>query len=183
MSRLGKQPVTVPSGVTVSISGRTVTVSKGEKRLQMEHRPEVAVAWNEDEKSIVVSIVDAFQGNRQARAYWGMTRALLANMVKGVVDGYQRQLEVVGVGYNATVAGPNLQLKIGFANTVAVPIPQGVDVVVERQIVTIKGIDKQAVNEFAARVRAKRPPEPYNGKGIKYLNETIRRKQGKAFGS
>jgi len=183
MSRLGKQPVPVPAGVTVSISGRTITVSKGDKKLEMEHRPEVAVAWSEDEKSIVVSVVEAFQGVRQTRAYWGMTRALIANMVKGVTEGYRRQLEVVGVGYNATVAGASLQLKVGFANTVAVPIPPGVDVVVERQIVTVTGIDKQAVNEFAARVRAKRPPEPYNGKGIKYLNEAIRRKQGKAFGS
>ncbi len=183
MSRLGKQPVQVPSGVTVAIDGRRISVSKGEKRLEIECRPEVSVVWNEDEKSVVVSVAEGLEHNRQARAYWGMTRSLIANMVKGVTEGYQRQLEVVGVGYTANVAGPKLQLKVGFANTIEVPIPQGLDVAVERQIVTVKGIDKQAVNEFAARVRATRPPEPYNGKGIKYLNETVRRKQGKAFGS
>lgn len=183
MSRLGKQPVQVPSGVSVSINGRKITISKGDKSLEMEHRPEVIVHWNQDEKSLSVAVPEGREGDRQSRAYWGMTRSLLANMVEGVAKGYQKQLEVVGVGYNATVAGDKLQLKVGFANTVSVQIPAGVDVSVERQMITVKGADKQKVGQFAARVRSQRKPEPYNGKGIKYSDEVIRRKQGKAFGS
>ena len=183
MSRLGKQPVKVPSGVSVAINGRKITISKGEKSLEMEHRPEVLVNWNQDEKSIVVSVPDGRERERQCRAYWGMTRSILANMVEGVSKGYQTQLEVVGVGYNAAVAGNKLNLKVGFANTISVSIPSGVDVSVERQMITIKGADKQKVGQFAAHVRSQRKPEPYNGKGIKYSYEIIRRKQGKAFGS
>lgn len=183
MSRLGKQPVQVPSGVSVAISGRKITISKGEKSLEMEHRPEVNVHWNQDEKSLTVSVPEGRENDRQTRAYWGMTRSILANMVEGVNKGYQRQLEVVGVGYNATVVGNKLQLKVGFANTIDVAIPPGVDVSVERQTITVKGADKQKVGQFAAQVRSQRKPEPYNGKGIKYSDEVIHRKQGKAFGS
>lgn len=183
MSRLGKQPVQVPAGVNVALSGRRITISKGEKSLEMEHRPEVNVAWSPQDKAITVSVPEGRENDRQTRAYWGMTRSILANMVEGVDKGYQKQLEVVGVGYNATVAGNKLQLKVGYANTVAVAIPPGVDVSVERQLITVKGADKQKVGQFAAQVRSQRKPEPYNGKGIKYSNEVIRRKQGKAFGS
>ena len=138
---------------------------------------------NQDEKSVVVALAEGFEGQRQANAYWGMTRSLLSNMVHGVDKGYERKLEVVGVGYTATLAGAKLQLKVGFANTIDVPVPQGLDVSVERQFVTIKGADKQSVNQFAALVRSKRPPEPYNGKGIRYSDEIVKKKQGKAFGS
>ena len=183
MSRLGKKPITIPAGVNVAINGGKITVSKGDTTLEYELRPEVKVAWNEDEKTVSVSIDEADASNKQVRAYWGLTRALIQNMVIGVTDGYNRTLEVVGVGYTATVNGQKLDLKVGFANTISVPIPMGVNVEVERQLIRIKGADKQRVGQFAAEVRAKRKPEPYNGKGIKYLDETIRRKQGKAFGA
>ncbi len=182
MSRLGKKPISLGKA-TAKIDGRKVTISSGNATLEYEHRPEVAVTLDEDAKELVVSVDEARQHQKEVRAYWGMTRALLANMVVGVTEGYTRQLEVVGVGYTATHAGNSLDLKVGFANTIKVPIPTGLDVTVERQLITIKGADKQAVGEFAAKVRAKRKPEPYNGKGIKYSGEVVRRKQGKAFGS
>jgi len=183
MSRIGKKPVEVPAGVKVSISGRTVTVEGPKGTLSFEHRPEVTVGWSEDEKSLVVGAPEGKVNDRVTKAYWGTTRALLANMVTGVKAGYEKKLEVVGVGWTANVAGPKLALKVGFANTVEVDIPAGVSVAVEKQMITVTGADKQAVGQFAATVRAKKKPEPYNGKGIKYTTEVIKKKQGKAFGS
>lgn len=183
MSRIGKKPIEVPKGVKVSISGRTVTVEGPKGTLSYEHRPEVAVGWTQDEKGIDVSAAPGRENDRQAKAHWGTTRALIANMVKGVKDGYEKKLEVVGVGWTASLQGKNLALKIGFANIIQMPIPAGVNVAVDKQFVTISGSDKQAVGQFAAAVRAKRKPEPYNGKGIKYTTEVIKKKQGKAFGS
>lgn len=180
MSRIGKKAITVPAGVAVAVKGKTVTVSKGDKSLSLTLRPEVAVKWAEGEKTLTVE--PASPDAQNLSAYWGMTRALLANMVRGVTEGYERKLEVVGVGYNAEVIGKDLKLKVGFANSILMPIPQGVSVTAEKSgLVTIKGIDKQAVGNFAASVRAVRKPEPYNGKGIKYAEETIIRKQGKQF--
>ncbi len=184
MSRIGKKPVSVPSNVKVTIGAdRTVSVEGPKGTLKMTHRPEVSVAWDDSEKQVVVGIGESDAGNRQIRAYWGTTRSLIENMVKGVTDGYEKKLEIVGVGWTAQVAGQELRMQIGFANAVSVPIPTGVNVTVERQFVTIQGADKQAVGQFAASVRARRKPEPYNGKGIKYVDEVIRRKTGKAFGS
>jgi large subunit ribosomal protein L6 len=182
MSRIGKKAISVPSGVNVSINGRAVTIAKGDKSLTFEHRPEVKVNWAEDEKSITVE--PAGDGLENVRAYWGLTRAVLQNMVVGVTEGYEKKLEVVGVGYNAEVAGRDLKLKVGFANTIVMPIPDGIEVTADAKsgAVSVKGIDKQLVGNFAASVRAKRKPEPYNGKGIKYADEVVRRKQGKAFG-
>ncbi len=182
MSRLGKKPV--PLGkASAAISGRTVTISSGSNSLSMDHRPEVNVAIDEGAKELCVTIDPKDAKTKQVRAYWGLTRALLANMVTGVTTGYEKKLEVVGVGYTAKLAGQQLDLKVGFANTISVPIPGNLDVTVDRQMIVVKGADKQAVGEFAATVRSKRKPEPYNGKGIKYLDEVVRRKQGKAFGS
>jgi len=182
MSRLGKQPVQLGKA-SAEIKGNTVRISSGNTTLEFEHRPEVTVTHNADEKSLEVTISEKDRTNKQVLALWGTTRAQLQNMVKGVTEGFEKKLEVVGVGFNATLAGQNLNLKVGFANTIPVPIPQGVDVLVEKQLITIKGPDKQKVGQFAAVVRAKRKPEPYNGKGIKYIDEVVVRKQGKAFGS
>lgn len=179
MSRLGKKPIDVPANVTVEVNGRTVKVSSGSKTLSMDHRPEVIVNWAPDDKQIRVTINPDDEKSRQVRAYWGLTRSLIANMVEGVTKGYDKTLEVVGVGYTAVINGAKIDLKVGFANTISVAIPMGVDVQVERNMIRIKGIDKQAVGQFAANVRAVRKPEPYNGKGIKYADERIRRKQGK----
>ncbi len=183
MSRLGKKPVEVPADVKVEQAGRKVTISGKAGSLTFEHRPEVMVSYNTDAKELVVSIDPKDEHKKPVRALWGTTRATLANMIQGAKAGYEKKLEVVGVGYTATIAGKNLKLKVGFANAIEVPIPQGLAVSVEQQIITVKGPDKQLVGQFASVVRSKRKPEPYNGKGIKYTTETIRRKQGKAFGS
>ena len=182
MSRLGKKPVSVPKGVKVSVSGRAVTVEGSKGSLTFEHRPEVSVELDEGGANIVIGAPEAKHGERETKAYWGTTRALLANMVRGVTEGFQKQLEVVGVGWTASVSGPKLMLKVGYANVIEVPIPTGLTVGVEKQLITISGADKQQVGMFASSVRAKRKPEPYNGKGIKYVDEVIQRKQGKAFG-
>ncbi|GJM18598.1 MAG: 50S ribosomal protein L6 [Phycisphaeraceae bacterium] len=184
MSRIGKKTIEVPKGVKVSINGRTVSIEGPKGTLSFEHRPEVKVGWTEDEKGLVVDAASEKKADdRLTKAYWGTTRALLANMIKGVTDGYEKKLEVVGVGWTANVSGQNLALKVGFANVVEVPIPTGLNVSVEKQLVTVTGTDKQAVGQFAAKVRSKRKPEPYNGKGIKYFDEVIKKKQGKAFGN
>jgi len=183
MSRLGKKPITVPAGVTVAINGRNVTLSAGSKKLELHHRPEVVVKWNQDEKSLSVGLAPGHETNAEASKYWGTTRALLNNMVNGLTKGYEKSLEVVGVGYTAEVKGKKLDLKLGFANVISVEIPAGLEVKSEKNVITIKGADRQVVGQFAAVVRSKRPPEPYNGKGIKYTTETIKRKQGKAFGA
>lgn len=179
MSRLGKKPIDVPASVDVEISGRTVKVSSGSNALSIDHRPEVNVEWSTDPRQIRVGVASKDESNRKVRAYWGLTRSLLANMVEGVSRGYERSLEVVGVGYTAVVSGSRLDLKVGYANTVSVAIPLGVEVKVDRNIIRVKGADKQAVGQFAANVRSVRKPEPYNGKGIRYTNERVRRKQGK----
>ena len=181
MSRIGKIPVAVPAGVSVSIDGATITVEKGDNRLSYTHRPEVAVELKDDPKAVHVTAHKPDE--RVSRAHWGSTRSHINNMIKGVAEGYEKKLQVVGVGWGATVAGQQLDLKVGVANVISVPIPPGVDVTTEKDIVTVKGHDKQAVGEFAAVVRSKRKPEPYNGKGIRYADEQVRRKQGKAFGN
>ena len=121
--------------------------------------------------------------SKLARALWGTTRARIQNMIVGVTEGYVRKLEVVGVGWGAKQAGKNLQLNVGYANPVIMAPPAGVQFGIEGNVITVSGPDKAAVGEFAAEIRAKRPPEPYNGKGIKYAEEVIQRKQGKVFGA
>ncbi|MBN8646185.1 MAG: 50S ribosomal protein L6 [Planctomycetes bacterium] len=182
MSLLGKKPITIPANVKVEVNARKVTVSSGAKKLEFTHRPEVKVAVNADAKTVEVAPVAGAEGQPGTSAYWGTTRALISNMMDGVTKGYEKKLEVVGVGYAAEVSGKNLKLKLGFANAIFVPIPVGVDVAIDKTFITVKGADRQAVGQFAAVVRSKRKPEPYNGKGVKYTDETIRRKEGKAFG-
>ena len=183
MSRLGKKPISVPANVKVAIDGRKVTVSSGSTNLTFEHRPEVQVRWSAEDKAIHVGIDAKDAEDRVAKALWGTTRAILNNMVTGVTKGYEKTLEINGVGYTAELTGQNLKLKLGYANPLMVAVPPGVKVVVDKNIVRISGADRHAVGQFAANVREKRKPEPYNGKGIKYSTETIRRKQGKAFGA
>ena len=178
MSRIGKQPITVPASVSVSISGRTVTVEASGKRLSFEHRPEVSVTFNSDEKQIVV---DRANDEKTSKSYHGLTRALIANMVLGVTDGFSKQLEINGVGWNAQVQGKKINLNVGFADTRVLDVPMELDVQVDGNRITVAGADKQKVGEFAARIRAVKPPEPYNLKGIKYTDEVIIRKEGKAF--
>lgn len=176
MSRIGKKPVELPSGVNVSLSGRTITVQGAKGTLTYTHRPEVKVAV-EGKKATVTLVKD----NDAHKKFWGLTRALLANMVTGVSQGFTRDLDINGVGFNAQVQGKKLKLNLGYADTRELEIPAGVTVTVNQTRVTVAGVDKHAVGQLAARIRSQRPPEPYNGKGVKYSDEVIIRKEGKAF--
>ncbi len=179
MSRIGKKPVQVPAGVKIQIADRTIAVEGPKGKLQWEHRPEVSLNYDEPSMTITVSRRD---DERQSRALHGLTRALVVNMIAGVTQGYEKRLEIQGVGYLAAVQGKVLQLRVGLANELQVPIPDGLKVTVpDQQHIVIQGIEKQLVGHFAASVRAMRKPEPYKGKGIRYLGEAVRRKQGKAM--
>ena len=183
MSRIGKKTISVPGNVKVNLSGNSISVEGPKGTLSYDFRPEVDVSYDDSAKSISVSMDEALIAKKRSNgAYWGTTRSLINNMVEGVAKGYEKKLQVVGVGWTATVNGTNLALKVGFANTILMPIPTGLTVTAEKQMIVINGADKQMVGHFAASTRAKRKPEPYNGKGIKYLDEVIQRKQGKAFG-
>jgi large subunit ribosomal protein L6 len=172
------KPITLPAGVKVVVDGRSVTVEGPQGKLQWEHRPEVSVRLDEEGKNV---IVDRINDERQSRAYHGLTRSLINNMVIGVKDGYEKRLEVVGVGYLAAVQGNQLQLRVGFANEVKKVIPKGLEVTCPDQThIVVKGCDKQQVGEFAAEVRAIRKPEPYKGKGVRYEGEQVKLKPGKA---
>jgi len=179
MSRIGKQPIPVPSGVTVKIDGRDVSVSgsAGSLSLTVHKNMDVSV---EDNQVLVRRPND----KRENRALHGLTRSLINNMVIGVAKPYEKRLEIVGVGYNARVEGKQLVLQVGFANKITLPIPDGISCTLpDATHVVINGPDKQAVGQFAAEIRKVRPPEPYKGKGIRYQDEHVRRKAGKAFGS
>ena len=179
MSRIGKKPVAVPDGVKVGVAGRTVTIEGPLGKLQYEHRPEVAVTFDPTAKELVVT---RHADDRAGRAYHGLTRALLANMVQGVTKGYEKALEIIGVGYNAKLQGKQVALTVGYADVRVLDIPQGVTVELRTPTqIVIKGPDRQVVGDFAARMRAVRKPEPYQGKGIRYKGEVVRRKAGKAF--
>jgi large subunit ribosomal protein L6 len=178
MSRIGKKPVPVVDGVQVTLQGATIQVEGPLGKLQYTHRPEVEVQYDQDARQLIVT---RRGDGRAARAYHGLTRALLQNMVTGVKQGYEKRLEVVGVGYVATVQNNQLQLRVGFANEVHKAIPAGLDVSCPDQThIVVRGCDKQQVGEFAAEVRAVRKPEPYKGKGIRYQGEYVKIKPGKA---
>ena len=178
MSRVGKKPIPVPDGVKVSMTGREVTVQSGQKQLTLTHRPDVSVRVDEASKTVVVERSD---NSRLARALHGTTRSLIANMMAGVVKDFSKELEVTGVGWTAKMQGNRLSLNVGYADARELEVPQGLDVQVNRSRIRVSGPDKQQVGQFAADVRSQRPPEPYNAKGIKYIDERVVRKQGKAF--
>jgi len=185
MSRIGKKPITVPDSVKVSLDpkGRSISVRGPKGSLSYVYRPEVAVTWDESEKTIVCSITEAQMKTGQMRAFWGTVRARIQNMIIGVTEGYSKKLEVMGVGWNARQEGQTLRLNVGYCLPVDMMPPQEVEFVINGSVITVSGPDKQAVGQFAAEIRSKRPPEPYNGKGIKYIGEHIIRKQGKVFGA
>jgi large subunit ribosomal protein L6 len=177
MSRIGKKPVAVPSGVKVNVAGRAITVEGKLGKLTYTHRPEVNVKVEDDGKTVLCS---RDSEDREVRAYHGLTRALIDNMMVGVTTGYEKKLEIQGVGYLGAIQGKVLQLRVGFANEVHKKIPDGLTVTCPDQThIVIKGTDKQMVGQFAAEVRAVRKPEPYKGKGIRYEGEQVRRKAGK----
>lgn len=176
MSRIGRKNIIIPSGVTVNITGDDVVVKGPKGELTYTTRPEISVAVEGDQ--VVCKVV---QDTKGVGSYWGLTRALIANMVKGVTEGFQRELELVGVGYRAKSDSPNkISLSVGYSNPVEFEAPEGISLEVEDQKkIKITGIDKNIVGLTAARIRKIRKPEPYKGKGIKYVDEVVRRKAGK----
>lgn len=184
MSRIGRKFIAIPDKVTVTAAGTAITVKGPLGELKFTHKPEVQVAIDAAKKEVHCTIDEVkYADNREVHALWGTTRALIRNMIDGVTKGYEKQMEVVGVGWTATLKGKSLELVLGFANKITMPIPDGLKIVVEKQIVKIQGPDKRMVGQFAAEMRAHRKPEPYNGKGVKFVGEVIKKKSGKAFGA
>ena len=194
VSRVGKQPVALPSGVTAKVAGREVSVSGPKGSPSWRFPANVTIALDESARVLTVTRAD---DSKQARANHGLTRALIANMVKGVSEGFERRLEIYGTGYTCKLQGKTLHLNIGFSgrrrgigSQFEVPVPNGIEVVVEKEaargdtepaLLLVRGFDKQQVGQFAAEIRALRKTEPYKGKGIRYQGEQIKRKQGKAL--
>lgn len=184
MSRIGKQPVIIPKDVKVSVNGNTVSIDGPKGKLSNSFHQDIKIEYDQQEKKLLVTRPS---DEKKHRALHGLTRALIANMVLGVTKGYSKNLEIVGIGYNAKVQGNDLALSLGYTHPVVLEIPKGIKVEVTNPTnpgkLTISGPDKQMVGQFSAVVRGKRPPEPYKGMGIKYQDEVIRRKAGKAFTS
>jgi len=175
MSRIGKKTIPVPAGVTVTLDGQTVSVKGPKGQLAWTVAEEIEVKQENGELTLAMR-----EDTTRAHAMWGLSRTLVANMVDGVTKGYERTLELVGVGYRAAMKGQALSMQLGFSHDVDIPPPEGISFAVPRQTeIKISGIDKQQVGEIAARIRRMRPPEPYKGKGVRYSGERVRRKEGK----
>ena len=175
MSRIGKKPVALPSGVTATVDGQTVRVKGPKGELALTLVDEVEVALGPDGIAVSPRALD-----QRGRAMWGLSRSLVGNLVTGVSKGFERRLEISGVGYRAAVQGRNLNLSLGYSHDVVYPIPEGISVTATKPTeLVVAGIDKQRVGQIAAEIREFRPPEPYKGKGVKYANEKILRKEGK----
>ncbi len=175
MSRVGKHPVEVPSGVEVAVNGRVVTAKGSQGQLAYEATGDVTIELADG--TIVVRPVGE---SKRARSMWGTARSRIQSMVTGVAEGFSKKLEINGVGYRAAVQGNKLNLQLGFSHDIAYPIPEGIEIKCERPTaIAISGADKQKVGQVAADIRAYRPPEPYKGKGIKYSDEIVLRKEGK----
>lgn len=176
MSRIGKKPILIPSGVTVSFADRVVTVSGPKGELKRTVHPLVQVGVEGD----VVTVSVANPENKQERSLWGTFGSHITNMIKGVVTPYEKKLEINGVGFRVNAQGQKLNLELGFSHPVVYTLPPSVTGVVEKNLITLQSVDLEALGQTAAEIRALKKPEPYKGKGIKYLDEVIRRKAGKA---
>ncbi|KAG1700487.1 50S ribosomal protein L6 [Nymphon striatum] len=175
MSRIGKKPVQIPEGVTATVEGQTVTAKGPKGELNFVVNKEVLVKMEEGAIQ-----VDPRDQSKDARSKWGMSRTMVANILEGVKDGFEKKLEINGVGYRAAMQGSNVQLSLGFSHEVVYKVPEGVTVACTKPTeLVVTGIDKQKVGQVAAEIRSYRPPEPYKGKGVKYADETIFRKEGK----
>ena len=175
MSRIGKKPVVIPAGVTAKVDGQLVKVKGGKGQLEFVAPDEVSVVLQDNAIK-----VDPRDNSKRARAMWGTARARVSNLVVGVTSGFEKKLEITGVGYRAAVQGKVLQLALGFSHDVNYPIPAGITIATPKPTeITIAGMDKRQVGQVAAEIRAFRGPEPYKGKGVKYANEFIFRKEGK----
>ncbi|HHV44249.1 MAG TPA: 50S ribosomal protein L6 [Firmicutes bacterium] len=176
MSRIGKQPIEIPAGVSVTVEGTRVTVKGPKGTLVKDLHPEMSISVEENQV-----VVRRPSDEKRHRALHGLTRTLIANMVDGVTKGYEKQLEIVGVGYRATKQGSGINLAVGYSHPVEFKAPEGIELDVPKPTqIIVRGIDKEVVGQVAANIRAVRPPEPYLGKGIRYVNEHVRRKAGKA---
>ncbi|MDE6978954.1 MAG: 50S ribosomal protein L6 [Helicobacter sp.] len=174
MSRIGKKPIAIPSGIEVKVEHNTIHISKGKHNIALDTFGRVQLKIENG------SLVFAPNGTESKdRAFWGTYRALTSNIIEGLDKGFSKQLEINGVGYRAAVKGKVLELNLGFSHPIQYDIPEGIEMVVDKNILTIKGIDKQQVGQVAANIRSFRPPEPYKGKGVKYADEVIIRKAGK----
>lgn len=174
MSRVGKRPISIPNAVEASVQGSKIVFKSGKNIKELETYGRVHIELNANE--LTFKSVD---NEPQSRAYWGTYRSLANNIVLGMTAGFTKVLEINGVGYKAAVVGKTLELALGFSHPVKYPIPDGVEMSVEKNAITIKGSDKQQIGQIAAEIREFRPPEPYKGKGIKYSDEVIIRKAGK----
>jgi len=174
MSRIGKKPIAIPQGVTVTADKNVVTVKGAKGTLNFEHNFDVAVKIVENEV-----VVEKKGKSKQAPAVWGTTARIIENMVEGVANGFKKQLELNGVGFRMSLAGKKINLALGFSHPVVVDIPEGLEVAIEGNTMTVSGIDKHKVGQFSANIRALKPVEPYKGKGFKYVGEHVRRKEGK----
>ncbi len=176
MSKIGKKPIQIPKGVEVKVSANLVSIKgpKGELKKNFDD----SILISSDNSQVVLSLKDQNVGSQKA-PLWGLTRALMANMIKGVTDGFEKNLEFEGVGYKANVKGDELELILGYSHPVQVKAPAGITLKVEKNVIKISGIDKELVGHIAAEIKSKRLPEPYKGKGIRYAGEVIRRKAGK----
>ena len=175
MSRIGKKPVSIPSGVTANIEGQTVKVKGPKGALQVVLPDDVTVKMDAGAVK-----VDPRNETKRARAMWGTSRTLVSNLVTGVTQGFEKKLEITGVGFRAALQGKNLQIALGYSHDVIYPIPEGITIAAPKPTeILVTGIDKQKVGQVAAEIRAFRPPEPYKGKGVKYAGEYIFRKEGK----
>jgi len=185
MSRIGRKPIAVPSGVKVSVQGQTVNVEGTKGKLAVAIRPEVGVSYDDKTKSLVFAQKPNGEATeRELKSLHGLSRALVNNMIEGVTKGFQKTLKIEGIGYQARIDKKKLVLTVGFANAIEVPITDGLTVACpDPTTITVSGIDKQKVGHFAASVRAMRKPEPYKGKGIRFDNEVVRRKEGKTMGA
>jgi len=177
MSRIGKKTIILPSGVELTVQDRSVTVKGPKGTLHIPLPAQVTVDLSADKKQAEVKVQNP--DDIKQRAFWGLARQLVANAVAGVQKPFEKSLEFVGVGFRVALEGKNLNMEVGFSHPVKIALPEGIQAAVDKQILTVTGIDKQQVGEFAARIRRVKPPEPYKGKGIKYTTETIRRKAGK----
>ena len=175
MSRIGKKSVSIPSGVTVTLDGQAISVKGPKGQLAYSAPDEIGVAQADGQLSFVPRAE-----SQRANAMWGLSRTLVSNMVEGVTKGYERNLELVGVGYRAAMKGRALSVQLGFSHDVDIAAPEGITFAVAKPTeIKISGIDKQLVGETAAKIRRIRPPEPYKGKGVRYAGESVRRKEGK----
>jgi large subunit ribosomal protein L6 len=183
MSRIGKQPIAVPGDVKVQVANGKVTIEGKKGKLEFTHHPNIDVKHDTAAKAITVSRPN---DERLNRSLHGLTRTLIFNMVEGVTKGYEKKLKIEGLGYSAKLDKKDIVLTVGYANAIKLSPPDGVSVEIgdkDGTVIIVKGADKQKVGQFAAEIRASRKPEPYKGKGIRYENETIRRKEGKSFAS